>query len=100
MKRLRFAPSPTGHLHLGTLRAALFNWLYAKRLKGAFICRIEDTDIKRSDQRFEKSIFDGLEWLGLNCDESSLHGGDFGPYRQSERVEIYNKYISLLYIIH
>ncbi|MEK9656754.1 MAG: glutamate--tRNA ligase [bacterium] len=94
--RLRFAPSPTGNLHLGTLRAALFNWLYAQKKKGVFLCRIEDTDLQRSEARFEDSIFEGLAWLGLTCDESPMVGGDFGPYRQSERRGIYQTYIDQL----
>ena len=94
--RLRFAPSPTGNLHLGTLRAALFNWLYAKKKGGVFVCRIEDTDMQRSDPIYEKTIFEGLDWLGLTCDESPEVGGDYGPYRQSERFEMYQTYIQQL----
>ena len=94
--RLRFAPSPTGNLHLGTLRAALFNWLYAKKMNGSFICRIEDTDALRSKSEFEESIFQGLDWLGLNCDESPKNTGKYGPYRQSERKLFYQKYLDIL----
>lgn len=79
--RVRFAPSPTGHLHLGAARTALFNWLFARRHKGKFILRIEDTDIERSRQEMTKGIIDGLEWLGLHWDE--------GPYYQSERLRLY-----------
>jgi len=86
--RTRIAPSPTGPLHIGTARAALFNYLFAKHNKGDFVLRIEDTDIERSDKRFEKNITDGLEWLGIKWTE--------GPYRQSERLEIYKKYIQKL----
>jgi len=86
--RTRIAPSPTGPLHIGTARAALFNYLFAKHNKGDFILRIEDTDVERSDKRFEKNIIDGLNWLGIKCTE--------GPYRQSERLEIYKKYIQKL----
>lgn len=87
MVRVRFAPSPTGNLHIGTLRAALFNWLYAKANNGTFILRIEDTDMERSKPEFETNIFEGLQWLGLTPDEGPLEGGDCGPYRQSERIE-------------
>ncbi len=86
--RTRIAPSPTGPLHIGTARAALFNYLFAKQNKGDFILRIEDTDVERSDKRFEKNIIDGFEWLGIKWTE--------GPYRQSERLEIYKKYIQQL----
>ncbi len=85
--RVRIAPSPTGYLHIGTARTALFNWLYAKHMGGKFILRIEDTDIQRSEERFEKDIISGLEWLGLKWDEF---------YRQSDRIKIYNKYIQKL----
>ncbi len=86
--RTRIAPSPTGPLHIGTARAALFNYLFAKHNQGDFILRMEDTDVERSDPRFEKNIIDGLKWLGINWTE--------GPYRQSERLEIYQKYIEQL----
>jgi len=86
--RVRIAPSPTGPLHIGTARTALFNWLFAKKNKGQFILRIEDTDLERSSPEFEKDILDSLQWLGLNWDE--------GPYRQSERQAIYEKYINQL----
>lgn len=86
--RVRIAPSPTGPLHLGTARTALFNWLFAKNQGGAFILRIEDTDLERSDPKYEKDILENLQWLGLNWDEN--------PYRQSERLEIYEKYIKKL----
>ncbi|RAP32331.1 glutamate--tRNA ligase [Candidatus Marinamargulisbacteria bacterium SCGC AG-414-C22] len=85
--RVRFAPSPTGNLHIGTLRAALFNWLYTKANQGSFILRIEDTDLKRSDKQYEQNIFEGLSWLGLTVDEGPQEAGDFGPYRQAERIE-------------
>jgi glutamyl-tRNA synthetase len=94
--RVRIAPSPTGNLHIGTARAALFNWLYARREGGKFILRIEDTDLERSDQKFEKNIVDGLRWLGLDWDEGPDILGPYGPYRQSERLEVYEKYISKL----
>ena len=87
--RLRFAPSPTGQLHIGGARTALFNWAYARRLGGAFLLRIEDTDRERSTKEFEHAILDGLRWLGLDWDEGPDVGGDFGPYRQTERFERY-----------
>ena len=79
--RARIAPAPTGFLHIGTARTALFNYLFAKKNKGSFILRIEDTDVERSDPRFEKDILENLKWLGIEWDE--------GPYRQSERTDIY-----------
>ncbi|MBU6141621.1 glutamate--tRNA ligase [Patescibacteria group bacterium] len=81
--RVRIAPSPTGFLHIGTARTALFNWLFAKKMGGKFIFRIEDTDLERSEKRFEDDIIEGLRWLGLQWDE--------GPYRQSERLDIYER---------
>ncbi|MFY9461642.1 MAG: glutamate--tRNA ligase [Candidatus Sungiibacteriota bacterium] len=88
MIRTRIAPSPTGALHIGTARTALFNYLFAKKQGGAFILRIEDTDLLRSDQKYEKDILDSLRWLNINYDE--------GPYRQSERLETYKKYLEKL----
>ncbi|MGH7496264.1 MAG: glutamate--tRNA ligase [bacterium] len=87
--RVRFAPSPTGHLHIGNVRAAILNWLFARHSGGTFILRIEDTDAERSTQASEKSILEDLRWLKLNWDEGPEVGGPFGPYRQSERLEIY-----------
>ena len=87
--RLRFAPSPTGPLHIGGLRTALYNFLISKSLGGKFIIRIEDTDRNRFDQRAEKHIHDSLDWCGIIPDEGPLNGGDYGPYRQSERKENY-----------
>lgn len=89
--RVRFAPSPTGHLHVGGARTAIFNWLYARHSGGAFIVRIEDTDQERSTNESEKLVLDDLRWLGLQWDEGPEVGGVFGPYRQSERFEIYGK---------
>ncbi|ABR31030.1 glutamyl-tRNA synthetase [Thermosipho melanesiensis] len=89
MIRLRFAPSPTGLLHVGGARTALFNWLYAKKHNGKFIIRIEDTDTERSTKEYETKILSALEWLGLNWDEGPDIGGGVGPYRQSERLHIY-----------
>lgn len=90
--RVRFAPSPTGHMHLGSARTALFDYLLAKQTGGQFILRIEDTDQKRYVAGAEKELIDGLHWLGLDWDEGPDKIGDFGPYRQSERKEIYQKY--------
>lgn len=90
--RVRFAPSPTGHMHLGSARTALYDYLLAKQTGGQFILRIEDTDQKRYVAGAEKELIDGLRWLGLDWDEGPDKGGDFGPYRQSERKEIYQKY--------
>src|SRR6056297_3308493 len=87
MIRVRFAPSPTGHLHVGGVRTALFNWLFAKKERGTFVLRIEDTDKKRSTEEFERQILQSLSWCGLNWDEGPEKGGPYGPYRQSERIE-------------
>src|SRR6266540_854398 len=87
MMRVRFAPSPTGYLHVGGARTALFNWLFARRLGGAFVLRIEDTDIERSSSDMVEGILDGLRWLGLDWDEGPKIGGSYGPYFQSERHE-------------
>ena len=94
--RVRIAPSPTGFLHVGTARTALFNWLFAKQHNGKFILRVEDTDIERSEKNFENDIISGLKWLGIEWDEGPDVGGDYGPYRQSERPEIYEKYLEKL----
>jgi len=94
--RTRLAPSPTGYLHFGTARTALFNYLFAKKNQGVFILRIEDTDIERSDLCFEKDIIENLKWLGIEWDEGPDIGGNYGPYRQSERLNIYAKYIEKL----
>ncbi len=94
--RVRIAPSPTGFFHFGTARTALFNYLFAKKNNGKFIVRIEDTDKERSKPEYEKDILDGLRWLGLNSDEDPVNGGKFGPYRQSERTDIYAKYLEKL----
>src|SRR3569832_1575291 len=87
--RVRFAPSPTGHLHVGNARTALFNWLLARGQQGTFILRIEDTDLERSTRASEQAILDDLRWMGLQWDEGVDAGGDYGPYRQSERLHIY-----------
>lgn len=87
--RLRFAPSPSGQLHVGNARTALFNWLLARGSGGAFVFRIEDTDVVRSSRESELSIIDDLRWMGLTWDEGVELGGEYGPYRQSERLHIY-----------
>jgi len=99
--RVRIAPSPTGPLHIGTARTALFNFLFAKSQKGVFILRIEDTDIERSDPKWEKDIMENLLWLGIEWDEGPIlenkkYKGNYGPYRQSERLESYAKYLEKL----
>src|SRR4051812_25156713 len=90
--RVRFAPSPTGQLHVGNARTALFNWLLARGHDGTFILRIEDTDVERSTKQSEESILDDLRWLGLEWDEGPDVGGSRGPYRQSERLHLYLSY--------
>jgi glutamyl-tRNA synthetase len=94
--RTRIAPSPTGHMHLGTARTALYDYLLAKKTGGQFILRIEDTDLKRTVPGAEQEIFDGLRWLGLQYDEGPDVGGKFGPYRQTERREIYSHHVKIL----
>src|SRR5688572_20125971 len=87
--RVRFAPSPTGQLHVGNARTALFNWLLAKGQGGTFIFRVEDTDMARSTKESERAIVEDLRWMGLDWDEGVDAGGEHGPYRQSERLHIY-----------
>lgn len=94
--RVRFAPSPTGYLHVGGVRTALFNWLFARHSGGKFVLRIEDTDAARNTTEAERVIYDGLRWLGLDWDEGPDVGGPHGPYRQSERGEIYERYLAKL----
>ena len=94
--RVRFAPSPTGFLHIGGLRTALYNYLFAKHHNGKFILRIEDTDQNRYVEEAEQDILDSLEWVGIEIDEGPHINGEFGPYRQSERKEIYHKYADQL----
>ncbi len=94
--RVRFAPSPTGYLHIGGARTALFNWLYAKHTGGTLVLRIEDTDRARNTEEATRAIYDGLRWLGLDWDEGPHAGGDLGPYFQSERNEIYERYLKQL----
>lgn len=91
MVRTRFAPSPTGALHPGNARTALFNWLFARHHRGSFILRIEDTDAKRSTYEAEAGIYEDLKWLGLVWGEGPDTGGPFGPYRQSERISVYRE---------
>jgi len=94
--RVRFAPSPTGNLHVGGARTALFNYLYAKALGGKFVLRIEDTDLERSTRESEEAVIRDLEWLGLEWDEGPNKEGSYGPYRQSERTHIYREYVEKL----
>lgn len=94
--RVRFAPSPTGSLHIGGAHTALFNWLLARRTGGVFVLRIEDTDLERSTKEYEQSILDGMRWMGLDWDEGPDKGGEYGPYRQSERMHLYKKYAQQL----
>ena len=100
--RVRFAPSPTGLLHVGNARTALYNWLFARRSGGQFILRIEDTDLERSESRYETQLIEDLRWLGLDWDEGpalaagEAETGEFGPYRQSERLDIYARHTERL----
>jgi nondiscriminating glutamyl-tRNA synthetase len=95
--RVRFAPSPTGHLHVGNARTALFNWLFARQKGGTMVLRIEDTDVGRSEQRFEGQLLDDLHWLGLDWDEGPDIGGPHAPYRQSDRLDIYREHAERLF---
>ena len=94
--RVRFAPSPTGYPHVGNIRTALFNWLFARHNGGKFIVRIEDTDQARKVEGALESILNSLRWLGLDWDEGPEKGGDYGPYFQSERLDLYHKYVQQL----
>ncbi len=94
--RVRFAPSPTGELHVGNARTALFNWLFARHFKGSLILRIEDTDEARSALSFQQNLIDDLAWLGLDWDEGPQKGGPYGPYRQSERLDVYKEHLKKL----
>ena len=98
MVRVRFAPSPTGYLHVGGARTALFNWMFAQKNRGSFVLRIEDTDLTRSTKESEQIIMDSLKWCGIYWDEGPDIDGPYGPYRQSERVTqgIYNEYVKIL----
>ena len=94
--RVRFAPSPTGYLHVGGARTALFNWLFARHHHGVFVLRIEDTDLARSTDAATQVILDALQFLGLDWDEGPVKGGDFGPYYQSQRLDLYQEYAAKL----
>ena len=94
--RVRFAPSPTGYLHIGGARTALFNWLFARHHGGTFVLRVEDTDRARNTEEAAAAIYEGLRWLGLNWDEGPHVGGNYGPYFQSQRNEIYQRYLKKL----
>lgn len=96
MVRVRFAPSPTGYLHIGGARTALFNYLFARKNNGKFILRIEDTDFERSNKEYEEVIMRDLRWLGLEWDEGPDIGGPYKPYRQSERLDLYKEYANKL----
>ena len=89
--RVRFAPSPTGFLHVGSARTFIFNWLYARHNHGTMVLRLDDTDVERNTEASVQSIFEGLRWLGLDWDEGPDVGGPCGPYRQSERLALYRE---------
>ncbi|GAI49576.1 unnamed protein product, partial [marine sediment metagenome] len=94
--RVRFAPSPTGYPHVGNIRTALFNWLFARHSGGRFIVRIEDTDVARKVEGAVEAILDGLRWLGLDWDEGPEVGGNYGPYFQSQRLKLYRETVKRL----
>jgi len=94
--RTRFAPSPTGLLHLGGARTALFNWLFARKHNGVFVLRVEDTDAARNTEQAFQAIYDGMDWMGITWDEGYQKGGEYGPYSQSERTEIYQRWFDKL----
>jgi nondiscriminating glutamyl-tRNA synthetase len=94
--RVRFAPSPTGQLHIGNVRTALFNWLFARQRGGVFILRIEDTDVDRSEARYETQLMEDLKWLGIDWDEGPDVGGPYPPYRQSDKMDVYREYAERL----
>ncbi len=94
--RVRFAPSPTGFLHIGGLRTALFNWLFARKNNGKFILRIEDTDRNRFVEGSVENLIEALKWYGLDYDEGPGRTGEYGPYKQSERLAIYQKHVDEL----
>jgi len=94
--RVRFAPSPTGQLHVGNARTALYNWLFSRKMKGTMILRIEDTDLERSEARYQDQLLEDLKWFGINWDEGPDVGGPFAPYRQSDRLEIYREHAERL----
>ena len=94
--RVRFAPSPTGELHVGNARTALFNWMFARHHGGSFILRIEDTDESRSAVSYQINLLNDLSWLGLDWDEGPQKNGSYGPYKQSERLDIYKEHLQKL----
>ncbi|NLL61611.1 MAG: glutamate--tRNA ligase [Candidatus Atribacteria bacterium] len=94
--RVRFAPSPTGYLHIGGARTALFNWLYTRHYNGTFVLRIEDTDLVRSTDEAVTAILDGMKWLGLDWDEGPEKGGEYGPYFQTQRLNLYKPFVDRL----
>lgn len=94
--RVRFCPSPTGVPHVGMVRTALFNWAYARHTGGTFVLRIEDTDADRDSEESYLALLDALRWLGLNWDEGPEVGGPYGPYRQSQRTDIYREVVAKL----
>tara|TARA_B100001248_G_scaffold262503_1_gene258964 strand:- start:67482 stop:68798 length:1317 start_codon:yes stop_codon:yes gene_type:complete len=94
--RVRFAPSPTGFFHIGSARTALFNWLYARHTGGTFVLRVEDTDKERNTEEALRVLYEGMRWLGLDWDEGPEAGGDYGPYFQSQREDIYKSYLEKL----
>jgi glutamyl-tRNA synthetase/nondiscriminating glutamyl-tRNA synthetase len=94
--RVRFAPSPTGYVHVGNARTALFNWLFARHNGGAYVLRIEDTDVERSKEEYEQQLLEDLRWFGIDWDEGPDKGGAFAPYRQSERKEAYRRFATQL----
>ena len=94
--RVRYAPSPTGHLHIGNARTALFKYIFSKKHKGSFIVRIEDTDTSRNVEGGVESQLKYLQWLGIDWDESIDKDKGYGPYRQLERLDIYQKYADVL----
>lgn len=96
MVRVRYAPSPTGHIHVGNARTAIFNYLYARHEGGTFIMRLDDTDLERSTEENIGSMLDDIRWLGLEWDEGFLKGGEYGPYRETERKPLYDRYIQQL----
>ena len=98
MIRVRFAPSPTGFLHLGNIRTALFNFLYARRHDGQFILRIEDTDLERSKKEYREALIEDMSWMGIRWNEGPEIGGPYGPYLQSERLPLYKHYVDKLIV--
>src|SRR5208283_432990 len=96
MVRTRFAPSPTGYLHIGGVRTALFNWLFARHHRGQFILRIDDTDQQRNVAEALRPILDGFRWLGLDWDEGAEVGGPHGPYYQSQKLARYQEAVQVL----